>query len=123
MTRLEGGGPEDEEEGEDGPGPAGHRGGHQEDEEEELHRLVPDSYTAEMAQGAVQALQQFSRNWLPLLFRVFLETSPEQRGEVAAAIREYALISDPGLLATLFRAVLTKLLKVRCKRRPPVWVP
>lgn len=73
---------------------------------------VPDWFTADVAKANVHVLRQFSKNWLPLMFRVFLATPSESRGHIASVIAAYASISEASLLANLFRAALGKLIKV-----------
>ncbi len=63
----------------------------------------PASYGPEAARQMAEALRAFSRNWLPLLFKVFLDTPPEARAHIGAAIAAYCTISDAALLANLFR--------------------
>jgi ribosomal RNA-processing protein 12 len=63
----------------------------------------PAAYTPEVARQAAEALRSFSRNWLPLLFKVFLDTAPESRAHIGAAISAYCTITDQALLANLFR--------------------
>ena len=60
----------------------------------------------------VEALQAFSKNWLPLLFTAFLSTKTGQRGTISSTIAAYAAISEQSLLTGLFHTTLKKFLKV-----------
>ncbi len=60
----------------------------------------------------VEALQAFSKNWLPLLFTAFLTTKTGQRGTISSTIAAYAAISEQSLLTGLFHTTLKKFLKV-----------
>ena len=73
------------------------------DDGEQDGGLQPANYTAEVARATTEALRAFSRNWLPLLFKVFLDTPSESRAHIGAAIAAYSTISDQSLLANLFR--------------------
>ena len=57
-------------------------------------------------------LRGMAKNWLPLLLNAFLATPPAQRGQLEATISAYACIADAPTLAGLFRAAITKLIKV-----------
>lgn len=54
-----------------------------------------------------------AKNWMPLLLNAFLATPPVQRTQLEEAISAYACICEPATLAQFFRAVITKLIKVR----------
>ena len=60
-----------------------------------------------------QALRDFARNWLPLLFNAFMVASGQERPRYAAAIAAYSMLTDATVLSHFFREVVKKLLKVR----------
>ena len=60
-----------------------------------------------------QALRDFARNWLPLLFNAFMLASGQERPRYAAAIAAYSMLTDATVLSHFFREVVKKLLKVR----------
>ncbi len=61
-------------------------------------------------------MRAWSKSWLPLLFKCFLESPPEERDPLGAAVSALAGVAEPGVLAPLFRAVMVKLVKVRAGR-------
>eukprot|EP00798_Chlamydomonas_sp_ICE-L_P031076 gene31076-6203_t len=63
-------------------------------------------------QDLLDALRKWSKNWLPLMFKTFLECPAEARSHVAEAISAYCAVTDAATLAPLFRAVLLKLIKI-----------
>ena len=58
-------------------------------------------------------LRALAKNWMPLLLNAFLATPPVQRTQLEEAISAYACCCEPATLAQFFRAVVTKLIKVR----------
>lgn len=58
-------------------------------------------------------LRALAKNWMPLLLNAFLATPPAQRTQLEEAISAYACCCEPATLAQFFRAVVTKLIKVR----------
>ena len=74
-----------------------------------LRRVIEDPV---LAYRNVEALQAFSKNWLPLLSTAFLSTDTGQRGPLCSTIAAYAAISEQSLLTSLFHTALKKFLKV-----------
>ena len=64
-------------------------------------------------------LRALAKNWMPLLLNAFLGTPPVQRTQLEEAVSAYACCCEPATLAQFFRAVVTKLIKVR--RAPGTW--
>jgi hypothetical protein len=58
-------------------------------------------------------LRALAKNWMPLLLNAFLATPPVQRTQLEEAVSAYACCCEPATLAQFFRAVVTKLIKVR----------
>ena len=72
----------------------------------------PDWFTAEMAAGQAAAVAKYSRNFLPILFNLFVAAPPERRGELSATVGCFAQVTDAASLGGFFRTVLRKLVKV-----------
>ena len=62
------------------------------------------------------ALRAWSKNWLVLLFKVFLDQDPHTRGPTAVAISAACSLAEPAVLAPLFKTVITRLIKVNACR-------
>jgi len=74
---------------------------------------APAWFDGARAAAQLAALRPMSRNWLPLLLNTFLASPAEMRAPIGAAISAYASISEAALVATLFRAALSKLVKIQ----------
>ena len=72
----------------------------------------PDAFNADVANAQTAAVAKFSRNFLPILFNLFVATPPERRGELGATVGAFAQITDSATLGGFFRTVLRKLVKV-----------
>lgn len=72
----------------------------------------PDWFTLEVAKGQLAAVAAFSRNFLPILFNLFVSSPADRRGELAATVGAFAQITDSNALGGFFRTVLKKLVKV-----------
>ena len=66
----------------------------------------------------MEALQTYSKNWLPLLFTAFINAKSGHRAPLANTIAAYAAISEQSLLTGLFHTTLKKFLKVRLSSLP-----
>jgi ribosomal RNA-processing protein 12 len=73
----------------------------------------PAWFDGPRATAQLGALRLLARNWLPLLLTTFLESEPDGRGPIAAAISAYASIADAALVGSLFRSALSKLVKIQ----------
>lgn len=68
--------------------------------------------TAIEGQANLQAVGQFSKNFLPILFNIFGESGGSGESDViASAISAYASVTDPQTLSTFFKTIMKKLLK------------
>lgn len=56
-------------------------------------------------------LQQFAKNWMPLLFNAYVAAPAGQRSHLSRAIGAYAVIVAPDLLDTFFKTVVKKLIQ------------
>ncbi|KIZ06209.1 Ribosomal RNA-processing protein 12 [Monoraphidium neglectum] len=74
---------------------------------------APAWFDGARAAAQLAALRPLARNWLPLLLTTFLASEPEARAPIAAAVGAYSSISDPTLVAALFRSALGKLVKIQ----------
>mmetsp|Transcript_28919 Transcript_28919/g.94534 ORF Transcript_28919/g.94534 Transcript_28919/m.94534 type:complete len:1369 (-) Transcript_28919:1378-5484(-) len=72
----------------------------------------PAALTPEAAAANVASVVAFSRNFLPLLFNVFVSAPLERRIDVVRAIEAFAASTDAETNASFFRVVLKKLIKV-----------
>jgi ribosomal RNA-processing protein 12 len=72
----------------------------------------PDWFTADVAKKQIDAVAKFSRNFLPILFNLFVAAPPERRGDLSATVGAFAQITESAALGGFFRTVLRKLVKV-----------
>ena len=59
------------------------------------------------------ALRAYAKNWLPLLFNAFVESAVAERGQIGSAVSAYAAVADAATVASFFRTVMQKLIKVK----------
>eukprot|EP00850_Spirogloea_muscicola_P022198 SM000282S10601 [mRNA] locus=s282:83628:97088:+ [translate_table: standard] len=85
-----------------------------EDEEEGLPlSLVKESerfYSPEQAEANLSAVAAFSKNFLPLLFNIFLSTPSERRGNIQDTIAALASISPREVVRLYFVEIMRRLL-------------
>ncbi|GBF99810.1 hypothetical protein Rsub_12563 [Raphidocelis subcapitata] len=74
---------------------------------------APSWFGGPRAAAQLAALRPLAKNWLPLLLTTFLDSPPEARAGIGAAVTAYAAIAEPTLVAGLFRAALSKLVKIQ----------
>ena len=72
----------------------------------------PDWFTAQIAEGQAATVAKYARNFLPILFNLFVAAPPERRGELSATVGCFAQITETAALGGFFRTVLRKLVKV-----------
>ena len=72
----------------------------------------PDWFTLEIANAQLAAVAKFSRNFLPILFNLFVAAPADRRGELASTVGAFAQIMDANALGGFFRTVMKKLVKV-----------
>ena len=72
----------------------------------------PEWFDAARANAQCEAVAKYARNFLPILFNLFVAASPERRGELAATVGCFARVTDAATLGGFFRTVLRKLVKV-----------
>ena len=65
-----------------------------------------------MAECQAAAVAKYSRNFLPILFNLFVAAPPERRGELSATVGCFARHRQAASLGGFFRTVLRKLVKV-----------
>lgn len=90
--------------------PADAPGGHPPPADEPPSRLPPSDPRLVAARAAVVA---YARNFLPILFNIFVAAPPEARSSVAGAVSAFSAATDPATLGTFFRTVMKKYIKVR----------
>ena len=54
----------------------------------------PEWFTTAIATGQAAAVAKYSRNFLPILFNLFVAAPPERRGELGATVGCFAQITD-----------------------------
>ena len=62
-------------------------------------------------------MQQYAKNWLPLLFNAYIASDVAERGVLGNAVSAYAGLADAATVASFFRTVMQKLIKV-CATKP-----
>ena len=72
----------------------------------------PDWFSTEIAEAQAAAVAKYARNFLPILFNLFVAAPPERRGELSATVGCFAQVTDATSLGGFFRTVLKKLVKV-----------
>jgi ribosomal RNA-processing protein 12 len=72
----------------------------------------PDWFTQQMAASQAATVAKYARNFLPILFNLFVAAPPERRGELSATVGCFAQVTDAAALGGFFRTVLRKLVKV-----------
>jgi len=70
---------------------------------------VPEFYTSDLAQRNLDAISSYSKNFLPVLFNLYIALPPDKRGDIHATIRSFSRVTDKKLLGTFFRTVMKKL--------------
>eukprot|EP00958_Prasinococcus_capsulatus_P010793 scaffold1057_cov459-Prasinococcus_capsulatus_cf.AAC.2 len=75
--------------------------------QEKAKYALEESRTAE----DIAAIAKFSKNFLPVLFNVYVAAGSTQRNEIPPAIRAFSLIADKDTLHTFFLTVLKRLLE------------
>ena len=73
------------------------------------HDEVPEFYTSDLAQRNLDAISSYSKNFLPVLFNLYIALPPDKRGDIHATIASFSRITDKKLLGTFFRTVMKKL--------------
>lgn len=68
-------------------------------------------YSERAARANLSAIASFSRNFLPLLFNVFIAAPSEKRGDLQATIGDFASISTRKTVKEFFLTIMQKLLK------------
>lgn len=68
-------------------------------------------YTEKTAKTNLAAIASFSRNFLPLLFNIFIAAPPEKRGVLQVTIGELASVSEKKVVKDFFVSIMQKLLK------------
>eukprot|EP00026_Physarum_polycephalum_P000557 Phypoly_transcript_00558.p1 GENE.Phypoly_transcript_00558~~Phypoly_transcript_00558.p1 ORF type:complete len:1227 (-),score=266.90 Phypoly_transcript_00558:812-4462(-) len=68
--------------------------------------------TPEMAKAGIKAMAQFSKNFLPIFFTIYTQReNSERKDALLKLITAYVKISEPQLVAQLFKTLMQKLLE------------
>ena len=70
---------------------------------------APEGFTPEAAEANLAAVGKFSKNFLPLLFNLFVAAPTDAKGDLQRTISAFALVSDQAALNGFFRNVLKRL--------------
>jgi len=73
---------------------------------------MPASFTVDVAEAQLAAVSKYARNFLPILFNLFVSSPTARRGALSHTIGAFAKVTDQAQLAGFFRTVLRKLVKV-----------
>jgi len=73
---------------------------------------MPAAFTVEIAEAQLAAVSKYARNFLPILFNLFVASPTSRRGELSHTIGAFAKVTDQAQLGGFFRTVLRKLIKV-----------
>ncbi|KAG0554229.1 hypothetical protein KC19_12G074700 [Ceratodon purpureus] len=76
-------------------------------------------YTPEVAAANLNAISGYSRNFLPLLFNLFVVSPAEKRGDLQLTIAAIASISDKQTVQSFFVGIMNKLLKATVEASTP----
>ncbi|CAM6087178.1 unnamed protein product [Calypogeia fissa] len=83
---------------------------------EEMARAA---YTADVASANLVAIAGYSRNFLPLLFNIFLASPAAKRGDLQDTIASIASISDGQTVKSFFIGIMKKLLQATKEAATP----
>lgn len=70
---------------------------------------VPDFYDEVFVKNNLAAVAAFSKNFLPLLFNLFVSSKPSERGQVHAAIAAFGMITDQDTLEGFYKNILKRM--------------
>ena len=73
---------------------------------------MPATFTVDIAEAQLAAVSKYARNFLPILFNLFVSSPTSRRGELSHTIGAFAKVTDQAQLGGFFRTVLRKLVKV-----------
>ncbi|GBG72256.1 hypothetical protein CBR_g11186 [Chara braunii] len=68
-------------------------------------------HTPEVVSANLAAIGAFARNFLPLLFNVFISLEPEKRAFLQQTIDAFASVADPATIKSFFMSVMEKLVE------------
>lgn len=76
-------------------------------------------YTPEVAAANLKTISGYSRNFLPLLFNLFVASPAEERGDLQLTIAAIASISNKQIVKSFFVAIMKKLLQATVEASTP----
>ena len=82
-----------------------------ESEGEEGKEKVPAHFTVHIAEAQLETISKFSKNYMPILFNLFVTSEPHARGEISSTIGGFAKIASKETVNTFFKQVLKKLVE------------
>ena len=72
---------------------------------------VPAHFTVQIAEAQLETISKFSKNYMPILFNLFVTSEPHARGEISSTIGGFAKIASKETVNTFFKQVLKKLVE------------
>jgi ribosomal RNA-processing protein 12 len=81
------------------------------DSEGEGKEKVPAHFTVQIAEAQLETVSKFSKNYMPILFNLFVTSEPHARGEISSTIGGFAKIASKETVNTFFKQVLKKLVE------------
>ena len=69
----------------------------------------PEGHTSEGAEEALRAVASYSKNYLPLLFNLFVSSRPSERGRVHAAIAAFGRVTGRDQLDGFYKNILKRM--------------
>ena len=82
-----------------------------ESEGEDGKEKVPAHFTVHIAEAQLETISKFSKNYMPILFNLFVTSEPHARGEISSTIGGFAKIASKETVNTFFKQVLKKLVE------------
>ena len=81
------------------------------DREGEGEEKVPAHFTVQIAEAQLETISKFSKNYMPILFNLFVTSESHARGEISSTIGAFAKIASKETVNTFFKQVLKKLVE------------
>ena len=70
---------------------------------------IPEFYDEDFAKANIEAVALYAKNFLPLLFNMFVSSKPSDRGQIHAAISAFGMITDPETLDGFYKNILKRM--------------
>ncbi|QDZ25086.1 NUC173 domain-containing protein [Chloropicon primus] len=70
---------------------------------------IPEFYDEDFAKANLDAVASFAKNFLPLLFNLFVSSRPSERGQIYDAIAAFGTITDSETLDGFYKNILKRM--------------